>query len=199
MTGSARDILPIDDNAFDAFFSNNLRESIPDPYLRGYVVKEVVRGTINGEKFDFLNDERSLSVILYRLHETGQDEAYKRFKSIADGLLALCGFFPEHLSSYRRHSMGIRWHVARGRDAYNAALYYSNKARIPGSSPTMLSRIGDNFKDISGALFELKQRGNYSLDDLEAEVREEIKKAFYRRRDLPSPGQSVRPLLKLVS
>ena len=183
-------------------FSNNLRGALQESNVLDYVVNVMV-DFLQSRKLEIVSDQKPLSVKVDELwNNKDRHKSYLGFKGIGDTYLWLCGFMPENLSKRRKHQLGVGWYVAKGRDAYNGAIYLANAHRIRYSPTDILCKVSDRFERCSRAMLEMRARLSNKGIIMEPEVAREISDVLNYGNDiavhLARIAGEERPYLRIV-
>ncbi|MEM4268255.1 MAG: hypothetical protein QXK37_05495 [Candidatus Woesearchaeota archaeon] len=144
---------------FQNHLKQNLFDLIKDHEVREHIVR-IILGFVSESKLPI----KELSVDTKIINDLFEQGRCYELISRGDGYLFMCGWFPEYLK--RRHGMGIDFYIERGTDSYDLALYLVTKKKISGVTPSLLSKLSDDFRGNVGKISELKERLRVKSDSM---------------------------------
>jgi len=177
------------------FFERNLSDLVDEKELRNYLTG-VMADVVLHDKTSIFFDERPTPVMLDDMWKQERAQAFDSFKTTGDVIMWLCGYFPEAMAKSRRARLGLREYIKTGKTAYDCAIYLGNVTKRP-DVPT-ISRVSDHLAQLSGAIFDFRNRMNYAyLANLNQETEEEIRQVFYKGGEISLYHERAR--LKIIS
>lgn len=165
-------------------FSENLNGLIKDSHVKNYVVS-MLDGFVF-EKSLPSKDELPASVVIADYFENKQ---YSFLMERGDAYLFTCGWFPDHISKSRRHSMGLGFYIDKGVESYNYALSLIYQMKLEEDA-SIVSKLSSSFRGNVSALINLKEKISGRLDVSLDTLFELEKEELYKKESLPISNYS---------